>query len=314
MEIDYKKGLTYGLINAGIYLAFPIILISILSALNILQFGSSFLIFLIIFGTIRVFIAFIKNIYRKDSLSHNLIGVGAAIYSGLYLFYIFGGFSINQAFGNYYVESENLSAVFGLQFIAWLMFLAAILNAIYYSLRCINLHKYNLLRKIFQRGGIILYLILAVFLASIIVSGLNLSFPVKENYTYAWDTGANPFIYDDDQIDITVYFDVRNLGLYSVKDITLNGEIFTVNTSDSSQLLLPDNQKIGDITDVHYNEFPGFTITLNANITIGIFLQYVPGLIMHDAVLKLKISLSFTYAGIHVDLNTSILTTWSSLT
>ncbi|MHA1266894.1 MAG: hypothetical protein ACTSRS_16775 [Candidatus Helarchaeota archaeon] len=318
MEVNYRKGITNGLISLGIYVALPLILITILSSLNILHFSSSFTILLLIFGIIRVFIAFVKNIYPKETFHHNFIGMCAALYSGLYLFYIFGGFSPNLAFGDYYVATENLSALFGLQFIAWLMLLAAILNTVHYSLKCIDIRKQNALRKenlfrtILKRGSLILYLVLAGFLLSIIFSGLNVSFPVKENYTYIWDTNSTPF-YDDDRIDVTVYFDVLNNGLYPIQDIILNAEIYTVNTSDVTQLMLPDNRKIGEIKNVHYPQFPAFTLIINANLTIGIIPTYVPGLITYDAVLKFQIFLSFSYAGIYVNLNTSILTTWTAL-
>jgi hypothetical protein len=319
----YKKGLLYGGITCGIYIIFPIVLISVLSNLNMLQFNSSFTFIILTFGTIAVIISFFKNIFPPNSYHHNLIGLGTAIYSGIYLFYIFGGFSTGANFGNYYIKTEELDALLGLQILAWLMLLAALINAIYYTLKCLEVrrHKEFLLslkshfkiRHLFRGASLILYLILLFFILSVILNALYLSFQIQEQYNYSWNNNGTPLNLLDDRIRLTAYFNAVNPGWYSIQDIILNVEIYTVNTSDLFQLALPDNTKIGEIQNVHYTEFPGASTLYNVSLPIDIIPSFVPGLLTNNASLSLRISLLCSYAGITLILNTTAFTSWSQI-
>lgn len=323
MGYFYKKGLLYAGMNCGIYIIFPIVLITLLSNFNILQFNSSFTFIILIFGIIAVIISFFKNILPPNSLNHNLIGLGTAIYSGIYLFYIFGGFNTSANFGNYYIKTEGLDALLGLQILAWLMLLAALINALYYTLKCLEVqrHKEFLLslksrfkiRYLFRGASLILYLILLFFILSVIFNALYLSFQIQEQYNYSWNDNGTPFYYSDDRIRLTAYFNAVNPGWYSIQDIILNVEIYTVNTSDLFQIALPNNTKIGEIQNVHYTEFPGSSTLYNVSLPIDIIPSYVLGLIMNNASLSLRISLSCSYAGITVILHTIAYTSWSQI-
>ncbi|MHA1310883.1 MAG: hypothetical protein ACTSQO_08105 [Candidatus Helarchaeota archaeon] len=321
MELKLGKCLLFGSINLVIYLVAPSIIIFMMSYYKILQFSPTFVISLMIMGLIQSGISYFKNLFPSESLIFNLIGIGTSIYSGIYFFYMFGGFSLDRTFGYYQVKTSNLEASFGLQFFAWLIFIASLINTTYYIIKGIESSKKKVffvgkkikLRNIALISIIFIYLIIGAFIASIIISGTRLSFNLKDEYTYTWDTGSNPFSHDDDRIQIITYFDVPNLGIYSVKKIHLNIDIYTVNTTDTTQLLLPDNTKIGEIKDVYYPEFPAMQVIYNQNLTIDIIPQYVPGLITNNATLRLFCSLQCSYAGIIIDLNTTIHTIWTAL-
>lgn len=322
MSHHYRKGLLYSGITCGIYIIFPLVLFSNLSNLNILHFSYNFIFIMMIFGAIAVIISFVKNIYSPDSTTHNLIGLGTAIYSGIYLFYIFGGFNTDGTFGNYYIQSENLDALLGLQTLAWLLLLAASINASYYGFKSLEIQcrkEFFLspkskvrIRHFFRGGAYILYFLLFAFILSVILNGLRLSFQMQEQYDYNWDIG-NPLTLDDDRILITAYFNVYNPGWYSIQDISLNVEIYTMNTSDITQLFLPDNTKIGEVNNVHYPEFAASQTLHNVSLPIEIIPDYVGGLIANNASISLRISLICSYAGISVLLHMTTYTYWSSL-
>ncbi|MHA1252506.1 MAG: hypothetical protein ACTSRP_21150 [Candidatus Helarchaeota archaeon] len=261
-----------------------------------------------------------KNLFPSESLTYGLICIGTSIYSGIYFFYMFGGFTAGSTFGDYRVETSNLVANFGLQLFAWSILIASIVSSSYYVLKVIeNLKNKQIsfgkklkLRYILLSIIIVIYVIVGLLILSVIINGTKLQFNLKDTYTYSWDTGSNPFSYDDDRIQITSYFDVLNFGIYSVKEIHLNIDIFTVNTTDTTQILLPDNTKIGEIKDVYYQEFPALSI-VNESLTTDIIPNYVPGLITNNATLMLKISLQYIYAGITINLNITTFTLWTSL-
>ncbi len=322
MELKFKNALIYAAINGIIYFVIPIILINIIQNQNWLDFSTSFILFIMIFGIIHLIIAFIQHIFPTNSLNFNLIGLGAAIISGIYLFYMFGGFSSGETFGNYRVETVDLTANLGLQIFAWALLIASIFNIMHYLVKCIEIRKLkeNILKfksikikTLLRSVSFIAYIVIGVYIVSIAFSGLGLGFQTKDNYDINWDNNSTLFIYDDDRIVITTYFDIHNDGLYSIRNVYIDAEIYTVNTSDITQLVLPDNTKIGEIKNIHYEIFPGQSTTYNAQFNIDILPQYVLGLIFNDANLEIRVSLVCFYAGIDLDVNTTIQTYWTSL-
>ena len=71
-----------------------IILINYLSDAGIIEFSSSFITFLIIIGAIGTFFAVLRHTFPKDTVANSVVGIIDSLYSGIYLFYIFGGFSV----------------------------------------------------------------------------------------------------------------------------------------------------------------------------------------------------------------------------
>ncbi|MFX0018731.1 MAG: hypothetical protein ACFFBT_00680 [Promethearchaeota archaeon] len=323
MEIQYSKMILYGLIRAIFYIAIPLILITLLSVYDIITFSNSFIISLLIIGIIGVGLTILKRMFPKDTMSNRLIAFAVAIYQGIYLFYLFGGFTPGVKLGTYYINTAEAQVLLGLQLIAWLLLGIAGVSAIQHLIEAFELkrQKEYILKgkerfkvsKLFKISGLLLNIFMIGYILSIVVSGLNLNIDIHEISPgdIGWNTGTLPIDPSDDTINITVYFDVRNMGLYSVQDIFLDVDIYTETTENP--ITLPWYTKVGEVNNVYYKKFNFLTITPNQAITVDIDPTYAPGLAITDATLRLKISFKSYYAGILINLNTSILTDWYAL-
>ncbi len=323
MEIQYSKMILYGSIRAIFYIAIPLILIVILSVYNIITFSQGFIISLIIIGIIGVGLTILKRMFPKNTMTNRLIAFAIAIYQGIYLFYLFGGFTPGVKLGNYYINTAQAQVLLGLQLIAWLLLVIAGVSAIQHLIGIIELRKkkeYRVkikkevkLRWLFRGLGYLLNIIILGYTISVIVSGLNLSFDLKDNYSFSVDSGPDGLpLNSDDRINITVNFDIINKGIYTIQDVYLNVDIFTISTMDPLNFSLPENVKIGEVKNAYYKKFPRLAIASN-KITVSIFQSYTFGLINYDADLELRVSLLSYYAGINIDLKTSIQTFWDEL-
>ena len=261
--------------------------------------------------------------FLKDTIANRLIAFVVAIYQGIYLFYIFGGFTSGVKLGTYSINTVQAQVLLGLQLIAWLLLGIAGVSAIQHLVEVIELRnqmeywvkikKEFKLSKLFKRLGYLLNIIILGYIISIIVSGLNLSFDLKEEYTFSVDSGPDGLpLNSDDRINVTINFDIINKGIYSIQDVYLDVDIFTISTTDPLNFSLPENVKIGEVKNAYYKEFPRFANTTK-QITISIFQIYALGLITYDADLELRVSLLSYYAGINIDLKTSIQTFWDEL-
>ena len=314
MSEEKKKILVIGIVMASLFMVLPLILILILSSLNIMQFDTVFIIILMLLGALHVALIMLRTRFPKDSSKREIINICWTLYSGLYFFYMLGGFIPLGVSSYYFISIPGFYALFGLQLFAWLTLIASFINSGYYVMKIIGSKKEKLfqLKDFVRLAGILSYVIIFVFVLSIIISGLMVSFTQKEEYDVGWYQG-NPLNLNDDRVNITTYFDVNNQGLYAVSSIRLDAEIYTITTTDATQLLLPDNTKIGELIGIHYDQFRALSNSLNQNITIDIFPQYVPGLVQNNATLSIRAALTFMYAGIIIDLNLTIPTTWTAL-
>ncbi|MFW9830089.1 MAG: hypothetical protein ACFFB4_03085 [Promethearchaeota archaeon] len=320
MEIQYPKMILYGSIRAIFYMIIPLISIFILSVLEIVTFSNNFIISLLVIGCIGVFLTILKHIYPKQTVANRLIAFAVKIYQGIYLFYVFGGFNPGVKLGTYYISTTQVQVLLGLQFIAWLLLGIAGITAIQNLIEAIELQKEKnyLLRgkkqiklsKFFKTLGLILNLAMGGYVLSIVISGLNLKVDLKKSYAINWNTGTIPDP-SDDRINITMYFDVFNMGIYSIKEIYLDADIYTVVSFNF--VTLPEDTKIGEINNVYFSEFKALFITRNQTVLIEINPLYAPGLAITDAILEFRISFMSIYAGISIELNTSITVLWSKL-
>ncbi len=322
MKIQIKEMIIYGTLKAVFYLVLPIILINVLSDIGIMQFSSSFIIFLIVIGAIGTIIAVLKHTFPKDTVANSVMGIIDSLYSGIYLFYIFGGFTVGETFGDYRIEIENIQVLLGLQLIAWLLLAAAGIKALEHIIRTIELSRkkeYHVTVKrqfkastFFRSIGILANIALSLYFLSIIVSGANISFDLHEGFVPVHDPGGNPYPdLSDDSVNITITFDLRNRGIYAIHDVTLDVEIYTLDTSLTPPDPLPENTKIGELTGVHYFEFSSFSTTKDRNLTVLIDPTHVPALLTNDANLRIQISFLALYAGIFINLNVSIEVPWT---
>jgi len=323
MKIQIKEMIIYGTLKAVFYLVLPIILINVLSDIGIMQFSSSFIIFLIVIGAIGTVLAVLKHTFPKDTVANSVVGIIDSIFSGIYLFYIFGGFTVGKTFGEYRIEVQNIQVLLGLQLIAWLLLAAAGIKALQHIVRTIELSRkkeYHVTIKrqfkasmFFRAIGTLANIALGIFFLSIIISGANISFNLHDTFAIGHDPGVLPLDASDDTINITITFDVQNRGLYAVHDVNLDVEIHTITTSHTLPFDLPDYTKIGELAGVHYFEFSSFSTTRDQNLTVLIDPTYAPALATNDATLRFQISVLALYAGIFIDLNVSIEVPWTHL-
>ncbi len=320
MKIQIKEMIIYGTLKAVFYLVLPIILINVLSDIGIMEFSSSFIIFLIVIGAIGTVIAVLKHTFPKDTVANSVMGIIDSIFSGIYLFYIFGGFAVGKTFGEYRIEIENIKVLLGLQLIAWLLLAAAGIKALEHIIRTIELSRkkeYHVKVKrqfkastFFRAIGTLANIAFAFYILSIIVSGANISVDLHESFVPGFYEG-NPYPdLSDDTVNITITFDVQNKGIYAIHDVNLDVSVYTVNTSHTLPFDLPDNTKIGELTGVHYFEFSSFSTTKDKNLTVLIDPTHVPALLTNNATLSFRISFLALYAGIFVNLNISIEVPW----
>ncbi len=321
MAIQYNKMILHGILQAVLYIALPLVLFEVISMMGLVTFSQEFKITIIIIGIIGVVFAMLRHAFPKDTSANRLVAFGSVVYSGIYLFYLFGGFTPGVALGTYSINLPTIQVLLGLQLIAWLFLASSGIRALQYLIEAIELRKkkeYNIrikkqfkLSKLFKVFGSIMGLVIFGYFGSLVYSGMNLGFNIHDSYGVGWDAGLLPMDPSDDTINITMTFDVSNQGFYAIYDVSLDVDIYTVTTANP--IILPEYTKIGESLDNYYSTFHSFTVTPDNNITINIDPLYAPGLATTDAVLELQISFSTLYAGILVDLNVSIQTVWNSL-
>ncbi|MFW9830088.1 MAG: hypothetical protein ACFFEY_21145 [Candidatus Thorarchaeota archaeon] len=325
MEIQYGKMILYGILSAIFYIVVPLAFIYGLDYFNIMTFSESFKITIIIFGVIGVIFSMLNHAFPKDTSANRLVKFGSAIYSGIFLFYIFGGFDPGRTLGSYYIDyaipnTFLIQALLGLQIIAWLFLGSTIIRAIQYLIEAIELREkreFHVVMKkkfrvsrIFKGLGILASLIILGYFATIIFSGMNLGFNLHTPIAPPdYDNNGTPLDFSDDSLNITFTFDLRNNGLYAINDVIFDAEVRTLTTANGSAL--PFYTKIGGLAVPYQNTFHAFTETLNQDIIIGIDNLYIEGLMTTNANLSLSFSFTTMYAWIFVGLNLSISLPWT---
>jgi len=317
MAIQITKMILYGILNAILYIALPLILFEVVSMMGLMTFSQEFITSIMIIGIIGTVFAMLRHAYPKDTSKNRLIAFGSTIYSGIYLFYLFGGFSQDVQLGTYSISVGPLQVLLGLQIIAWLLLGSSGIRALQYLIEAIELRKNKEYRakfrvsKIFKVLGILLSLIIFGYLGSIVYSGMNLSFNFHPTFVLDHDTGVLPLDPIDDSINITVTFDLDNQGFYAIYDVYIDAEFRTVWSANESTL--PVGVKVGGSLDNYFSTFHSFTNNLNNNITIVMDPAYIVGLATTDATLAFKISFSTLYAAIFINLNLTVDIPWNSL-
>ncbi|MFX1388522.1 MAG: hypothetical protein ACFE9Z_00495 [Promethearchaeota archaeon] len=320
MEIQYGKMILHGIIAAIFYLVVPLVLIFVLEFYGIMTFAESYRIGVIVFGIIGIVFSVLRYAFPEDTLANRLVRFGSTVYSGLWLFYLFGGFDPTRRLGTYYINTQYLQVFLGLQFIAWLLFISTIITGLKYLVEAIELRnkkEYQIKVKrnfkvstLFKIFGTIATLVVAGYFASIIFSGLNLRVNLHDTFPPPYhDDGGTPGVpYTDDTFIITIPFDVTNNGLYAINNVVLNAEIWVVTSSDP--VLLPFDTKIGGSPVPYQNTFHSFTQTLNQEVNVSIDPNYIEGLFTETASLLFKITFSTLYALIFINLTVSLPISW----
>ena len=321
MQVQVGKMILYGVLTAIFYIALPLILFEILAANNVMTFSQGFKITIIIIGIIGVIFSMLRHLFPKDTSANRWVAFGATLYSGIYLFYVFGGFTPGVSLGTYAIALPNIQVLLGLQLIAWLLLGSSGIRALQYLVEAIELRKkkeYSVtvrkqfkLSTLFKIFGTIMGLGIAGYFGSLVYSGMNLGFDIHDTYAIGHDDGGTPLNPADDTINITMTFDVSNQGIFAIYDVDIDVRFKTVTTANPG--VLPENTKIGESLDNHYSTFHSFTVTPDNDITVNIDPLYAVGFLTTDAILEFQISFSTLYAGILVDLNISIQTGWTAI-
>ncbi|MFW9969540.1 MAG: hypothetical protein ACFFDF_05015 [Candidatus Odinarchaeota archaeon] len=319
MEIQYGKMILHGILSAIFYLVVPLVLFYFLELYGIMAVSDAYRIGIIVFGIIGVIISVLLHAFPEDTPANRLIRFGVTVYSGIFLFYIFGGFEPGRKLGSYYIDITYLQVYLGLQVIAWLLLGSTIIRGLRYLVEAIELRKKKEYRvkvkrefkvsTIFKVLGILASLTVVGYFGSIIYSGLNLRFL---NYAFlppAYDDGGTPLNFSDDSLNLTMTFDLSNMGFYAIQNVILNAELWTVTTDNGSAL--PWDTKIGESPIPFQNTFHSFTLTPDQNITVGIDTAYIEGLLTTNGDLLFKINFSTLYALIFINLTISLPIPWT---
>lgn len=321
MEIQYGKMILYGILSAIFYIAVPLVVIYFVELYNLMTFSQGYITFLIVFGCIGVAFSMARHAFPEDTSQNRIVAFLSTVFSGLYLFYIFGGFTPGRSYGTYSINTPTIQVLLGLQMIAWLFLISTGITALKYLIEAIELRKkkeYRVkakksfkLSRVFKGLGTLMSIIILGYFASLVYSGLNLGLNLDDTFYPQRDPGANPDPdFSDDTFNITISFDVDNQGLYAIYDVNIFLYIFTETTANDTAL--PENTKIGESTGYYYSAFHAFTTTLDQNITAEIFSTYVPGLLTTDATLKFQIGFTTLYANIDIAVNVSVSLPWTA--
>ncbi len=317
MAIQITKMIFHGILNAIMYIALPLILFEVVSIMGLMTFTQEFKTSIIIIGIIGTVFAMARHAYPKDTSANRLIAFGSTIYSGIYMFYLFGGFTAGVSLGTYSISLPTIQVLLGLQIFAWLLLGSSGVRAMQYLIEAIELRKskeYRVkfkLSTIFKVVGTIFSLIIFGYLGSIVYSGMNLGFQFRDTFVLGWDDGGTLMNPSDDTINVTVTFDLNNQGFYAIYDILIDAEFYTVTSSNPPQL--PEGVKVGESLNNYFSTFHSFTNNTNNNITIVMDPTYIVGLATTDATLALKISFATLYAAILINLNITVNVPWTHL-
>jgi len=319
MAIQITKMLLHGILNAVLYIALPLVLFEVIAMMGFMTFAQEFKMSIIIIGIIGVVFSMVRHAFPKDTSANRLIAFASTIYSGVYLFYLFGGFTPGVQLGTYSISMPTLQVLLGLQVIAWLLLGSSGLRALKYLIEAVELRKnkeYRMRKQVkfsnfFKVLGTILSLIIFGYLGSIAYSGMNLGFNFHPTFGLGWDDGGTLIDPSDDTINITITFDLDNQGIYAIYDVYINAEFRTVTSANESAL--PVGVKVGEALNTYFSTFHSFTNNINNNITLVMDPLYMVGLATTDATLALKISFATLYAAILINLNITIDIPWTAL-
>jgi hypothetical protein len=296
----------YGVLSAVFYIVVPLVLFEILQAYNIMTFSAAFKTAIIIFGIIGVVISMARHLFPKDTPANRLVAFGAVVYSGIYLFYMFGGFTPGVALGTYRIDLPMIQVLLGLQLIAWLLLASSGIRALQYLVEAlelrgdkeytVNVRKQFKLSMLFKIFGTIMSLGIAGYFGSLVYSGMNLDFDIHDTFYPGVDDQGTPSPADDTLANVTVTFDVGNQGIYAIYDLTMHFYMYNISTTPAV--------KIGESINNNFGTIHSFSSQPNNNVTVDL----LPPIVLATASttdVEFKISFSTLYAGIYVDLNIS---------
>ncbi|MBD3194032.1 MAG: hypothetical protein GF317_03185 [Candidatus Lokiarchaeota archaeon] len=319
MEIQPGKMILNGIIYALLYIGAPLIILFLLDFYNIINFSSYFFTGILIFGIIGTVMAVLKAAYPKDSAKNRVIMFLITIYSGVYLFYIFGGFDPTAELGNFSISTSQISVFLGLKLIAWLALISAGVRSLQYFFEALELRgvekdslKYKKRAKpslLFKVIGTLISIGLAFYIISVIGSGVMIR-PNLQNFSPDYDDAGTPVDPSDDTFNMTITFGVSNNGIYPLRGLIIHAEIWSLTSENTTAL--PLNTKVGESPNVAYGDIAPFSEITAQNITIIIDSNYDEDLAEYDATLEILLDISLSFGGISINLNITFPTPWTA--
>jgi len=304
MAIQITKMIGYGILNGILYIALPLILFEVISIMGLMTFTLEFKTSIIIIGIIGTAFSMARHAYPKDTSANRIIAFGSTVYSGIYMFYLFGGFTPGVQLGTYMISTPLLQVLLGLQIIAWLLLASSGIRALQYLIEAIELRKnkeYRVkfkLSKIFKVIGTLFSLFIFGYLGSIVYSGMNLGFNFHPGIVLGSQFGTLPD--PNGYNNITLTFDLNNQGFYAIYNVSIDAELYTV--TSTNEPLLPVGVIVAESVDNYFGTFHSFTNNINNDITLFFDPTHIVGLNTTVATLALKISFSTLYAAIFINL------------
>ena len=319
MKIKIPSMIFYGTLKFLFYIVLPLFLISLLETyFPIMDFSDAFVLGIIIIGVIGTILTVLTHTFKKDTVAHGYTKIIDSIYSALFTFYIFGGFTVGDGFGNFALHTSlagyTVSARIGIQVIAYLTMIGSLISVGRYIFKTAELKKnkeYNITikrkfqaSKVFYVAGLVTSLILTVYIISIPLSAINIRANLEgDGFDFDFDLGPDPLnLTDGDTVTMYLQFSIHNYGAWSIFDVRLDVDI-----------KLPNSTRIGGSPDRDYN-FLHYTSTTSENFSMSIDPVYVPYLVVTATDLLFELSFEGRYAQINLDADLTFTLPWENVT
>ena len=329
MKIKIPSMIFYGVIKFLLMIVLPLFVISLLEIyFPIMQFSDAFVLGIIIIGVIGTILTVLTHTFKKDTIAHGYTKIIDSIYGAFFIFYIFGGFTVGDGFGNFFINTSlmgyAISARIGIQVIAYLSMIGALINVGQHVFKTVELKKnkeYNITikrkfraSKVFRVAGIVTSLILTLYIVSIPLSAINIRAGlVGDGFTFDHDDNGTPYIPSDDLLSIYLMFSIANGGAWSIFDVRLDIDIIVQDCTNGTHELIPDGTRIGGSPDREYN-FLHYTSTTSENFSMSIEPAYVFNLVICDATLEFELSFVGRYAQINLAADLTFAIPWENVT
>lgn len=329
MKIRLGAMIFYGIVKALFYLVIPLVAIYFINTYTILKVSFTTILGIIILGTIGTIVTILNHTFQKETVASGYTSIIDSVWSAVFIFFIFGGFSLGEGFGYYSVEGEPFGyyiyAQIGLQIIAYILMIGAgiqIFRHIFRTIEFAKHKKYDIKFKkrkfrastFFRILGILVSIGLIGFIISIPVSALYVDIDLEGGkFFYSYDDGATPLDPSDDKVNMSVQFSVDNNGIYSILDVRLDIAISVRDCTNGTDILIPDGTTISATPDREYNFYRGASVT-SENFTISIYNEYVDELVVCNATLLFDISFQARYAQLTADVDLMFEQEWTNKT
>jgi len=331
MKIRLGAMFFFGILKALFYLVIPLVAIYFINTYTVLKVSFGTIVGIIVLGSIGTGITVLNHTFQKESVASGYTSIIDSIWSAIFIFFVFGGFSLGEGFGYYSVDGElfgfYISAQLGLQIIAYILMIGAgiqIFRHIFRTIEFAKHKKYDIKFKkrkfrastFFRILGILTTLGLIAFIISIPVSALLVDINLEGGGpALSYDDNGTPSDFNDDKVNISLQFSVDNNGIYSILDVKLDVGVKVRDCINSTTgvTTIPDNTLIGFTPDKTYNFYRGTSVT-SENFTITFLPGYQTTLAGSNATLIFDISFQARYAQLTADVDVMFEQIWNNET